>query len=100
MIREGGLDIHGADTIALVVASRCAYHAAIAYPVDVTAGVRVDRLGRRSVTWGIAIFAGDEPLASAHGELAHVFVDRTTRRPVPIPDRLRIALATLAGDGA
>jgi acyl-CoA thioester hydrolase len=99
LIEEGGLDIVGGDSIALVVASGCAYHAPVAYPSGLVAGVRVDRLGQRAVTYGIAIFidatdaAGQ--LAVAHGHFVHVWVDRTTRRPVAIPAPVRAALERL-----
>ena len=95
LIEEGGLDIATGPIIGLVVESHCAYHAPIAFPQPVTAGVRVDKLGNRAVTYGIAIFAGDETLAAAHGHFVHVFVDRATRRPAQIPEALRTALARL-----
>ncbi len=96
LIEVGGLDIANGSVIGLVVESKCAYHAPLAYPQDLRAGVRVDHLGRRAVTYGIAIFAADEPLASAHGHFVHVFVDRATRVATAIPDALRLALASIA----
>ncbi len=57
--------------------------------------MRVDKLGTSSVTYGIAIFAAGEDRAASHGHFVHVFVDRATRKPVPIPDALRAALARL-----
>jgi len=95
LIERGGLDLHGGDVIGLVVESRCAYHAPLAYPTPLVAGVRVDRLGNRAVTYGIAIFAADDDRAAAHGHFVHVFVDRATRQPVPIPPALRDALAAI-----
>lgn len=94
LIAEGGLDIHTATVIGVVVESKCQYHAPLAYPEPLTAGVRVDKLGTRSVTYGIAIFDHGE-LAAAHGHFVHVFVDRQTRKPVEIPPPLRAALAKL-----
>jgi acyl-CoA thioester hydrolase len=95
LIREGGLDIHGGPVIGLVVESRCQYRAPLAYPDRLRAGLRVDRLGRSSVTYGIAVFKEGEALAAAHGTFVHVFVDRHTRRPAPLPEGLRTALARL-----
>jgi acyl-CoA thioester hydrolase len=95
LIAEGGLEIHAATVIGIVVESKCNYHAPLAYPQALTAGVRVDKLGNRSVTYGIAIFAEDD-LAAAHGHFVHVFVDRATRKPVEIPARLRAALAKIS----
>lgn len=97
LIREGGLDIARGDVIGLVVESRCAYHAPLAYPVTLRAGVRIDKLGNRAVTYGLGIFGEADPRAAAHGHFVHVFVDRATRLPVPIPPRLRAALERLAG---
>ncbi|HLL21288.1 MAG TPA: thioesterase family protein [Kofleriaceae bacterium] len=95
LIAEGGLDIHAATVIGVVVESKCNYHAPLAYPQSVTAGVRVDKLGTRSVTYGIAIFgAGD--LAAAHGHFVHVFVDRATMKAADIPPALRAALAKIS----
>ena len=90
-----GLDVVSSSVIGLVVESRCHYHAPLAYPTPLVAGVRVDKLGTRAVTYGIAIGASGDELAAAHGHFVHVFVDRVTRVPVAIPERLRAALAAL-----
>ena len=95
LIERGKLDIAAGPVIGLVVESKCTYHAPLAYPEPVRAGVRVDRLGNRAVTYGIAIF-GAEDVAAAHGYFVHVFVERATRTATPIPAELRAALAKLA----
>jgi YbgC/YbaW family acyl-CoA thioester hydrolase len=87
-----GLDIHAGPVIGLVVESACQYHAPIAYPAPLRAGLRVDRLGQRAVTYGLAIFRADDERAVAHGHFVHVFVDRATRTPTAIPAPLRAAL--------
>ena len=95
LISEGGLDIHGGDVIGLCVESHCAFKAAIAFPETVAVGIRVARLGRSSVRYELAIFrdAVDDP--AAEGWFVHVFVGREDRRPTPIPDGVRAALARL-----
>lgn len=89
LITAGGLNIHTGPVIALVVESACSYRAPVAYPDELRAGLRVDKLGNRSVTYGVAIFrssdGGDDEIAVAHGHFVHVFVDRDTRRAVAIP---------------
>ncbi len=94
-----GLDVHAAPVIALVVESACQFHAPVAYPTPLRAGLRVDRLGLRSVTYGLAIFTATgaitDDAAVAHGHVVHVFVDRITRTPAPIPALLRAALERL-----
>ncbi|MCH2157916.1 MAG: acyl-CoA thioesterase [Oleiphilaceae bacterium] len=95
LIEEGGLDIHNGSTIAYVVNSHCNYHSAIAYPEKIEAGLRVDKLGTSSVTYGIAIFREKENQAAANGQFIHVFVDRESGKPVPIPDKIRTALEAI-----
>ncbi len=96
LITEGGLDIHAGEVIGLCVESHCAYAAALAFPETVRAGLRVGKLGRSSVRYEIGLFGetSDEP--AAEGWFVHVFVDRATRRPEPIPDGIRAALERLA----
>ena len=95
LITEGGLDIHHSPVIALVVESHCSYRAPVAYPDRLRARLRVDKLGNRSVTYGVAIFTDTDTEAVAHGQFVHVFVDRETRRAVAIPAQVRAALETL-----
>ncbi|MEA2310539.1 MAG: acyl-CoA thioester hydrolase [Solirubrobacteraceae bacterium] len=95
LITEGGLDIAGGDVIGLCAESHCTYRGALAFPETVEAGLRVGHLGRTSVRYEIALRreGADEP--AAEGWFVHVFVDRETRRPAPIPDRVRAALEAL-----
>ncbi len=95
LIHEGGLDLHTSPVIGLVVESKCAYRAPLAYPDRLRAGLRVDKLGQRSVTYGIAIFKEGETQPAAHGHFVHVFVDRVSRKAVALPERLREALQRL-----
>jgi acyl-CoA thioester hydrolase len=95
LIRAGGLDILGGPVIGLCAESHCAFTAAVGFPEPVEAGLRVGHLGTSSVRYEIGLFGdgGDTPAAT--GWFVHVFVDRATRRPVPIPAPIRSALSTL-----
>jgi len=92
LITQGGLDIHSGPVIGYVVNSQCNYKSAIAYPEQIEGGFRVNRLGNSSVEYGIAIFKAGADQACAFGTFTHVFVDRQTERPTPIPAQLRAAL--------
>lgn len=94
LINQGGLDIQNAEIVGFVVASNCAYHAPISYPTKIDAGFRVNRLGRSSVEYGIAIFEAGKDSASAHGSFTHVFVNRARGKSVAIPEQLRTALTS------
>ena len=54
--------------------------------------MRVNRLGNSSVEYGIGIFQQDSSVVSAMGTFTHVFVDRSTDKPVAIPASIRSAL--------
>jgi acyl-CoA thioester hydrolase len=57
--------------------------------------MRVAHQGNSSVRYEIALFRNDERIAAAQGRFIHVYVDRLTRRPVPLPDSLRAILEPL-----
>lgn len=95
LIEAGGLDLETAQVIGVVVNSGCTYKSPVAYPQMLEAGLRVNRLGSSSVEYGIAIFAEGEQHASAFGHFVHVFVDRSSNLPVPIPAEIRTALENI-----
>ena len=95
LIEHGDLDIHTAEVVGFVVASSCQYRSPIAFPEVLQGALRVEKLGRSSVQYELAIFKQEESLASAYGTFTHVFVDRFSSRSVPIPARIRQALERL-----
>ena len=96
LIENGVLDIHRGGQIGLVVETGCRYHAEIAFPDVVTAGIRVARLGNTAVRYEIGLFRNDDNQAAADGFFIHVYVDRVTRRPTPLDAGLRQALQGIA----
>ena len=99
LIRAGGLDIHAGAVIGVCAESHCTYHAAIAFPDVVRAGLRVGKLGRSSARYEIALFAGESDEPAATGWFVHVFVDRESRRPAEIPPGVRSALEAISATG-
>lgn len=95
LIEEGGLDIHSGEVVAFVVNSSCDYRAPLAYPQQLEAGIRVEKLGNSSVVYRVGIFAAGEQLASASGRFTHVFVGRAESRSVSIPETVRQALSKI-----
>lgn len=93
LIEEGGLKPLESAVVGLVVETGCTYFSALSYPQIVEAGVLAARIGTSSVRYEIGIFAEGERECAAHGHFVHVYVDSKTRRPVPVPQDLRAALA-------
>jgi acyl-CoA thioester hydrolase len=96
LIDQGGLDILQGPTIGLCAESQCAFTAALVFPEPVEAGLRVGHLGNSSVKYEIGLFGDGGETPAATGWFVHVFVDRQTRRPQPIPQPIRSALERLA----
>jgi len=96
LIERQALDIHAGDVIGLVVETGCRYARPLAFPQAVEAGIRVARLGTSSVRYEIGLFAAGDTEAAAEGFFVHVYVDRATRRPTPLPDKLRAVLEAIA----
>jgi acyl-CoA thioester hydrolase len=92
LIDRGLLDLGGGSVIGLVVETSCRYAKPLSYPELVDVGLSVKVLGSSSVTYGIGIFAGTDEEAAAEGTFTHVYVDRSSRRPVPLVDAWRRAL--------
>ena len=95
LIEEGGLNIHAAPIVGFVVNSGCSYRKPIAYPDKIEAGLRVNKLGNSSVTYGVGIFREGEDDACAFGDFVHVFVNRAENKSVPILEQTRKALEKL-----
>lgn len=96
LIDEGVLDIHGGDQVGLVVETGCRYFSELAFPDTVTAGIRVAKLGTSSARYEVGLFRNEEEAPAAEGFFVHVYVDRETRRPKALNDRLRTALSVIA----
>lgn len=95
LIRAGVLDLERSEVVGLVVETQCRYFSSVAFPDTVHVGIRVSRIGTSSVRYELAIFRNDEAISSAEGHFVHVYVDRASNRPVPLPEDLRAALKSL-----
>ena len=65
----------------LMAHTHCDYFAAISFPKVAELCLRVNKLGKSSVTYEVAVFEKNEKQVRAVGEFVHVFVDRPTQRP-------------------
>jgi acyl-CoA thioester hydrolase len=73
---EAAVDPVTAPWLGVVAESGCRYFAELQFPDPLVVGLAVTRLGT----------------SAAVGHWVHVYVDRGTRRPVPIPDAIRTVL--------
>ena len=94
LIEAGVLDVQHGAVIGLVVETHCNYFSPLSFPQTVDTGLRVAKLGASSVRYEIGLFGGGESMTAACGHFVHVYVDRETRRPAPLPAPL---IRTLQG---
>lgn len=95
LIGEAGLDPKNGDVVGLCVESKCRFLRSIAFPEDVDAGLRVEKVGSSSVRYGVGIFRHGKEELCAIGYFVHVFVDRHMK-PATIAPEMRTAFERLA----
>ena len=96
LIEAGLLDPATSEVIGLVVESRCRFFSSLAFPDAIEVGIAVEHLGGSSVRYRLAVFKAGASLASAQGGYTHVYVERASGRPAPIPDGHRRLMQGLA----
>ncbi|WP_339914785.1 thioesterase family protein [uncultured Brevundimonas sp.] len=95
LVVAGQIDIHKGEVIGLVAETGCRYFSPTAFPDQIEAGVRVAHVGSSSVRYEIGLFRNAEDEAAAVGYFVHVYVDRETKKPVPLTDAMRGFLESL-----
>jgi acyl-CoA thioester hydrolase len=95
LLESGALTIENSEVVGLVVNNQCQFFASIAFPDTVHVGLGVEKIGNSSVTYRLGIFKNEENQLSALGSYTHVYVNRKTQRPVPIPEQTRILFESL-----
>lgn len=89
LIEGAGVDVMALPELGVVAESGCRYFREVEYPRPVDVGVRVERLGRSSITYALGLFDAESPELAAFGSWVHVYIDRTSRGSVPIPVAVR-----------
>ena len=95
LIRATGTDIRDEPAIGIVAETSCRYLAPLSFPAALEVGIAVERIGRSSVVYRLAVFRDGREEPCALARFVHVYVDRNARTPVPVPDAVRTALAEL-----
>lgn len=100
LLEACGTDIRDLPAIGVVAETSCRFLRSTSFPDVLHVGLGLERRGRSSVVYRLAVFgtaAGgrieDDP--AALGRFVHVYVDRETRRPAPVPEQIANALEAL-----
>lgn len=89
LMEEGLLDIASSPVVGLVVETSCVYFESVKFPERIETGLAMQRIGSSSLTYRIGVFREGAELCAALGRFTHVYVDRATQRPVPLPPAVR-----------
>ena len=89
------LDPATSPVIGVMVESECRFHSPLSFPDPLEIGLAVDHLGRSSVRYRLAAFKAGAARASADARLTHVYIERATGRPTPIPPAHRRLMETM-----
>lgn len=81
LIEECGLNPPTSPQYGLVVHSHSDFFGSIAFPAVAELALRVNKLGKSSVTYEVALFQRGVKEVKSVGEFVHVFVDRESGRP-------------------
>jgi len=95
LIEHGGLDPRTSPVIGLVIETKCTFKKSFIHPETVNAGLRIVHIGRTSVRYEIGLFREGEDDPAANGYFVHVYVDRESQEPRPIPEERLAAMRML-----
>ena len=93
---SGALKVPKDKTIGLVARTQCNYFSALGFPKSVTCGLKVEKIGRTSVTYDVGLFNANESQCAAQVSFVHVYVDFFTRKPVKLKSNLLKALEEIS----
>jgi acyl-CoA thioester hydrolase len=92
VVTGAGVDVMALPELGVVAESGCRFHRELEYPRPLDVAVRVERLGRSSITYTLGLFDARSEEVAAVGHWVHVYIDRDSRSSVPIPSAVRALL--------
>ena len=98
LINNNLIDIKNGNNIGLIVQSGCNYFSSFEYPEDIDAGIRVTKIGNSSVRYEVGLFKPSDDLASADGFFIHVYVNRSSNKPITLDYEFKKKLDTIYVD--
>lgn len=95
LMSSTGVDIRALPARGLVAETSCRFLRELRFPLEVVAGLAVEKLGRSSVVYEIGLFQGDDSQPAAVGRFVHVYVSAVDQQVTPVPEVIREALGPL-----
>ncbi|KAL1739280.1 HotDog domain-containing protein [Schizophyllum fasciatum] len=90
-----GIKPSSSPYIGLVVSSQCQFFRPVSFPQVLDLGMRVNALGRSSVTYEVGVFEQGRDEPAAVGGYTHVFVHSESRKSAALSGELRRGLESV-----
>lgn len=95
LVEQAELDLREGTLAAFVVSSAGDFFALPGFPDVLEVGLGVTRLAGSTVEYRLALYRPGERDACAAGTVVQVFIERSSGRPVPLPEALQAILSGL-----
>jgi acyl-CoA thioester hydrolase len=92
LITGAEVDVMALPEVGVVAESGCRFFRELEYPQPLDVAVRVERLGRSSITYALGLFDARSDELAALGHWVHVYIDRDSRAAAAIPPAVRTML--------
>ncbi|NYG06927.1 acyl-CoA thioester hydrolase [Phycicoccus badiiscoriae] len=89
LVTGAEFDVMASPELGVVAESGCRFFRELEYPRPLDVAVRVERLGRSSITYSLGLFDAQSAELAALGHWVHVYIDRDSRASVPMPATVR-----------
>ncbi|TLP58242.1 MULTISPECIES: acyl-CoA thioesterase [Pseudomonas] len=96
LVEQAELDLRDGELAAFVVSSTADFFALPGFPDVLEVGLGVTRLVGSTVEFRLALYRPGDAEACAAGTVVQVFIERSSARPVVLPETLRLILAGLS----
>ena len=95
LVGLGAITIGGGTLLPMLAESGARFHSELRFRDRIEIGVAVETIGNSSVRYRVAAFREGEDSAASDGFFVHVFVERNSRKPTPLPAAIRQSLEAL-----
>ena len=90
MIMElNSVSLKAGKNIFVTAETGCKYFEEISFPDKIIAGLKIDYIGNTSIRYDIGLFKNNLNKTSAKGFFVHVLINQNTKKPSPIPLKLK-----------
>jgi acyl-CoA thioester hydrolase len=96
LVEQAELNLRDGELAAFVVSSTADFFALPGFPDVLEVGLGVTRLVGSTVEFRLALYRPGDAEACAAGTVVQVFIERSSARPVVLPETLRLILAGLS----